>query len=72
VQSRPINPNKDLSLYGYGSVAWKNRMEEWKRKQFEKMHRTPLGEGNGGELFGDEMDNPDLPMLVFLFYLQFL
>ena len=62
MQFRPINPNKDIALYGYGSVAWKNRMEEWKRKQFEKMQKTPLGEGNGGELFGDEMDNPDLPM----------
>lgn len=51
VQSRPINPNKDTSLYGYGSVAWKNRMDEWKRRQREN-----------GELYGNETDDPDLPM----------
>ncbi|TVU08202.1 hypothetical protein EJB05_41594 [Eragrostis curvula] len=34
--ARPINPKRDLALYGYGSVAWKNRVE-WKRKQQQKM-----------------------------------
>ncbi|XP_020260076.1 cellulose synthase A catalytic subunit 2 [UDP-forming]-like isoform X2 [Asparagus officinalis] len=58
-QSRPINPNKDISLYGYGSVAWKNRIDEWKRKQSEKMQNA--SNGNRGELFGDEVDDPDLP-----------
>ncbi|KAJ8557370.1 hypothetical protein K7X08_002995 [Anisodus acutangulus] len=33
---RPMVPQKDVALYGYGSVAWKDRMEDWKKKQNEK------------------------------------
>lgn len=51
--SRPINPNKDILQYGYGSVAWRNQFDGWKRRQFEKMQDDPPG---------DEKDNPDLPM----------
>ncbi|XLR15235.1 hypothetical protein S83_043173, partial [Arachis hypogaea] len=36
-QPRPMDPKKDLAFYGYGSVAWKERMEEWKKKHNEKL-----------------------------------
>ncbi|KAJ6805609.1 cellulose synthase A catalytic subunit 5 [UDP-forming]-like isoform X1 [Iris pallida] len=61
-QYRPINPNKDISIYGYGSVAWKDRMDEWKRKQSEKMQKIPLEGRYGGGLYGEDPDSPDLPM----------
>ncbi|KAL5846176.1 hypothetical protein ACOSQ3_009700 [Xanthoceras sorbifolium] len=58
---RPMDPKKDLAVYGYGTVAWKERMEEWKRKQNEKLQvvKHP-GDGNND---GDGMDDPDLPMM---------
>ncbi|KAJ6730634.1 X-BOX TRANSCRIPTION FACTOR-RELATED [Salix viminalis] len=61
---RPMDPKKDLAVYGYGTVAWKERMEEWKKKQSDnlqvvKHHRGKGGENNGG----DELDDPDLPIL---------
>ncbi|GFP80167.1 probable cellulose synthase a catalytic subunit 9 [UDP-forming] [Phtheirospermum japonicum] len=34
---RSMDPKKDLAVYGYGTVAWKERMEEWKKKQSEKL-----------------------------------
>lgn len=33
LQARPMDPSKDLASYGYGSVAWKERMEIWKQRQ---------------------------------------
>lgn len=33
LQARPMDPSKDLAAYGYGSVAWKERMEMWKQRQ---------------------------------------
>nr|GLL48011.1 cellulose synthase A catalytic subunit 2 [UDP-forming]-like [Ipomoea trifida] len=32
-----MDPKKDLAVYGYGTVAWKERMEEWKKKQGDKL-----------------------------------
>lgn len=61
-QSRPINPNKDIAVYGYGTVAWKDRVDDWKRKQLIKLQRPQLEGGDGGSLDGDGLDNPDLPM----------
>ncbi|KAJ4965339.1 hypothetical protein NE237_017188 [Protea cynaroides] len=64
MQTRSMDPNKDLAVYGYGSVAWKERMEEWKKKQNEKLevvrHR---GENGGGNYDGDDLDDPDLPKM---------
>ena len=31
-----MDPSKDLAAYGYGSIAWKERMESWKQKQENK------------------------------------
>ncbi|XP_044511055.1 cellulose synthase A catalytic subunit 2 [UDP-forming]-like isoform X2 [Mangifera indica] len=61
---RPMDPKKDLAVYGYGTVAWKERMEEWKKKQNEKLQVVKHGRGNGdGNKDGDGLDDPDLPMM---------
>lgn len=52
-----MDPKKDLAVYGYGTVAWKERMEEWKKKQSDKL-QVVKHEGDKG---GDELDDPDLP-----------
>ncbi|CAK9153583.1 unnamed protein product [Ilex paraguariensis] len=64
LQPRPMVPQKDLALYGYGSVAWKDRMEEWKRRQNDKLQvvKHP-GEIVGGVCGGNEENDPDLPMM---------
>nr|AFZ78561.1 cellulose synthase [Populus tomentosa] len=61
---RPMDPNKDLAVYGYGTVAWKERMEEWKKRQSDKLQVVKHQGGKGGENNGgDELDDPDLPMM---------
>ncbi|KAK1300693.1 Cellulose synthase A catalytic subunit 2 [UDP-forming] [Acorus calamus] len=57
LQPRPMDPNKDLSVYGYGSVTWKDRMEEWKKRQIQIVNQL------GGNSDGDRSDDPNLPML---------
>ncbi|XP_040997086.1 cellulose synthase A catalytic subunit 2 [UDP-forming]-like [Juglans microcarpa x Juglans regia] len=65
VQPRPMDPNKDLAVYGYGTVAWKERMEEWKKKQNEKVLvvKHQGGGGGRGNNAGEVLDDPDLPMI---------
>ncbi|MBA0692005.1 hypothetical protein Goari_009599, partial [Gossypium aridum] len=58
VPPRPMDPKKDLAVYGYGTVAWKERMEDWKKKQNEKL-QVVKHEGNNG----DEFEDSDLPMM---------
>ncbi|KAL6583217.1 Cellulose synthase A catalytic subunit 2 UDP-forming [Orobanche minor] len=55
---RPMVPEKDIALYGYGSVAWKDRMEEWKKRQIDNL-QVVKHQGNSD---GSESD-PDLPMM---------
>ncbi|TMW87300.1 hypothetical protein EJD97_020133 [Solanum chilense] len=57
---RPMDPKKDLAVYGYGSVAWKERMEDWKKKQNDKL--LMIKHEGGGNNDGDELD-PDLPKM---------
>lgn len=57
VQPRPMDPKKDIAVYGYGSVAWKERMEDWKKKQSEKLQVVR----HEGDKDSDELDDPDLP-----------
>ncbi|KAL0302559.1 UNVERIFIED_CONTAM: Cellulose synthase A catalytic subunit [UDP-forming] [Sesamum calycinum] len=59
---RPMDPKKDLAVYGYGTVAWKERMEEWKKKQNDKL-QVVKHQGNRGGANGDELDDPDLPKM---------
>ncbi|KAF2293151.1 hypothetical protein GH714_038021 [Hevea brasiliensis] len=64
LQPRPMVPKKDIAVYGYGSVAWKDRMEDWKKRQSEKLQVVKHEGGNGGGNFdGHELDDPDLPMM---------
>ncbi|CAB4313873.1 unnamed protein product [Prunus armeniaca] len=64
LQPRPMVPKKDIAVYGYGSVAWKDRMEEWKKKQNDKLQVVKHeGVNNGGNFGGNEPDDPDLPMM---------
>ncbi|CAA7409860.1 unnamed protein product [Spirodela intermedia] len=59
-QPRSMDPSKDLAAYGYGSVAWKERMESWKQKQ----ERLQLAKNeNGRKDFDDDDDDPDLPIM---------
>ncbi|KAH0969692.1 hypothetical protein GBA52_028484 [Prunus armeniaca] len=64
LQPRPMVPKKDIAVYGYGSVMWKDRMEEWKKKQNDKLQVVKHeGVNNGGNFGGNEPDDPDLPMM---------
>jgi hypothetical protein len=70
VQSRSMDPTKDLGVYGYGSVAWKDRVESWKLRQDK--NSMMMTEGNQHHLGGKGVDlddnggqGPDLPMYVF-------
>ncbi|KAF6163694.1 hypothetical protein GIB67_036154 [Kingdonia uniflora] len=65
LQPRSMDPKKDLALYGYGSIAWKDRIEEWKKKQKNKLEMVGLqgGNDNGGNDNGDEPDGPGLPKM---------
>ncbi|XP_031114838.1 cellulose synthase A catalytic subunit 2 [UDP-forming]-like [Ipomoea triloba] len=59
-QCRPMVPEKDIALYGYGSVAWKDRMEDWKKKQGDKLQ---VVKHQGGSIDGNDFDDTDLPMM---------
>ncbi|OEL33836.1 hypothetical protein BAE44_0005141 [Dichanthelium oligosanthes] len=53
VQPRSMDPSKDLAAYGYGSVAWAKKMEDWKQKQERLQHVRSDGDG----------DDTDLPLM---------
>ncbi|KAF6142645.1 hypothetical protein GIB67_015131 [Kingdonia uniflora] len=57
VQTRSMDPSKDLSAYGYGSVAWKERVETWRQKQ----ERLIKNEDDDKD-WGNDSDGPDLPV----------
>ncbi|KAE9610252.1 putative hexosyltransferase chromatin regulator PHD family [Lupinus albus] len=63
LQPRPMVPKKDIAVYGYGSVAWKDRMEDWKKRQSDKLQVVKHEGDNNGGGFGDELDDPDMPMM---------
>ncbi|KAH7523339.1 hypothetical protein FEM48_Zijuj06G0000200 [Ziziphus jujuba var. spinosa] len=56
---RSMDPSKDLAAYGYGSVAWKERMELWKQKQEKLMTKNE----NSGRGWDNDGDCPDLPLM---------
>jgi hypothetical protein len=58
VQPRSMDPSKDLAAYGYGSVAWKERMESWKQKQ----DKLQMMNDNSGKDWDYDGDGPDLPL----------
>nr|GEX73990.1 cellulose synthase A catalytic subunit 2 [UDP-forming]-like [Tanacetum cinerariifolium] len=57
---RPMDPKKDLAVYGYGTVAWKDRMEEWRKRQNDRLQMV-RHQGDGGG--NDDVDDPDLPKM---------
>lgn len=61
-----MDPTKDLAQYGYGSVAWKERVESWKLRQGKlQMTMTEGGQLQAGGKGGpeeDDLNGPDLPM----------
>lgn len=59
MQTRSLDPSKDLAAYGYGSVAWKERIESWKQKQ-EKLQS--LKNDSGGKDWGYNIDAPYFPL----------
>lgn len=54
-----MDPDKDIGAYGYGSVAWKDRMERWRISQADKLQIIKM---DGRNPDGDEPDDSDLPM----------
>ncbi|KAJ0749999.1 putative cellulose synthase (UDP-forming) chromatin regulator PHD family [Helianthus annuus] len=58
---RAMDPKKDLGVYGYGTVAWKDRMEEWRKRQNDKLQMVKH-QGDGGHNDGD-VDDPDMPKM---------
>ncbi|KAF6171536.1 hypothetical protein GIB67_018060 [Kingdonia uniflora] len=57
VQTRSMDPSKDLSAYGYGSVAWKERVENWRQKK-ERLIKNEDGDKD----WGNDGEGPDLPV----------
>lgn len=51
-----MDPSKDLAAYGYGSIAWKERMDNWKQKQLQVIKSE-----NGGEDWDLDENEHDLP-----------
>ncbi|TVU39481.1 hypothetical protein EJB05_12903 [Eragrostis curvula] len=60
VRTRSMDPSKDLAAYGYGSVAWKERMESWKQKQERMQHMRNDG---GGKDWDGNADDDDLALM---------
>ncbi|XP_076889672.1 cellulose synthase A catalytic subunit 5 [UDP-forming]-like [Bidens hawaiensis] len=56
---RPMDLKKDLAVYGYGTVAWKHRLEEWRKRQVDNLEIIKH-EGNGS---GGDLDDADLPKM---------
>ncbi|CAN1802031.1 Cellulose synthase A catalytic subunit 6 [UDP-forming] [Linum perenne] len=62
-QPRPMDPNKDLAVYGYGTVAWKEKMEEWRRKQKERLQIVKHQGEHDDDGDDANFDDSDLPMM---------
>lgn len=59
MQPRSMDPSKDLGDYGYGSIAWKERMESWKRKHDkQQMMNNDNGGGKDSDHHGFDLDLP--------------
>ncbi|KAK7322473.1 hypothetical protein VNO77_25854 [Canavalia gladiata] len=60
LQARSMDPSKDLAAYGYGSVAWKEKMELWKQRQMK--HGDIRKENDHEDLNNIVDDDPEFPM----------
>ena len=54
-------PKKNVAVYGYGSVAWKDRVAEWKKRQNEKLQMVEHQRQNDDGDDGNGSDDTDLP-----------
>jgi hypothetical protein len=57
VQSRSMDQSKDFGVFGYGSVAWKERVESWKIRQDK--NSMMMTEGHQHHLSGKGVDLDD-------------
>ncbi|GFQ02663.1 cellulose synthase a catalytic subunit 2 [UDP-forming] [Phtheirospermum japonicum] len=64
VQLRSMVPGKDTSSYGYGSVAWKDRMDDWKKRQNEKLQLVKHHRNNNGGRLDESEPDPDFPTIL--------
>ncbi|XP_051151002.1 cellulose synthase A catalytic subunit 5 [UDP-forming]-like isoform X2 [Andrographis paniculata] len=55
MKPRPMDPTKDLAVYGYGTISWKEKMEDWKKNQNDKLQVIKHGADTDGV--------HDLPMM---------
>eukprot|EP00271_Cylindrocystis_brebissonii_P004552 TRINITY_DN1628_c0_g4_i1.p1 TRINITY_DN1628_c0_g4~~TRINITY_DN1628_c0_g4_i1.p1 ORF type:complete len:1129 (+),score=182.26 TRINITY_DN1628_c0_g4_i1:276-3662(+) len=70
LKSRALDPSKDPSQYGFGSIAWKDRIDTWKQRQ-DKLQMTTApngaiidssrGHGGGGDGDGAPGGVTELP-----------
>ncbi|GAU29800.1 hypothetical protein TSUD_116550 [Trifolium subterraneum] len=63
LQARPMDPSKDLAAYGYGSVAWKERMEIWKQRQSKLGIMRKEKNDNNDDLDKVMDDDNELPLM---------
>ncbi|KAL8133086.1 cellulose synthase A catalytic subunit 5 [UDP-forming]-like [Apium graveolens] len=63
LQPRPMVPKKDMTLYGYGSVAWRDRLEGWKKRQSDKLQVIKQQGNHGGDVVEIDVNNPDTPLM---------
>ncbi|WJX36452.1 putative cellulose synthase A catalytic subunit 3 [UDP-forming], variant 3 [Trifolium repens] len=63
LQARPMDPSKDLAAYGYGSVAWKERMEIWKQRQNKLGIIRKENNDNNEDLNKVVDDDNELPLM---------
>ncbi|XP_059075902.1 cellulose synthase A catalytic subunit 3 [UDP-forming] [Cryptomeria japonica] len=61
VQVRIVDHSRDFSAYGFGNVAWKERVDSWKTKQEKNLLQMTNGgigdyvsEGKGGDIDGGD------------------
>ena len=64
-----MDPSKDLGQYGYGSIAWKEKVYAWKQRQENnRVLTTAPGKmmvnsgGKGGGMDPDYNHDAELPM----------
>ncbi|MCH89060.1 cellulose synthase, partial [Trifolium medium] len=62
LQARPMDPSKDLAAYGYGSVAWKERMEIWKQRQNKLGNMRKEKNDDNEDLDKEVDDDNELPL----------
>ncbi|CAN0905960.1 Probable cellulose synthase A catalytic subunit 3 [UDP-forming] [Linum grandiflorum] len=66
VQARPMDPSKDLAVYGYGSVAWKERMEVFRQEKLQVIRNQdddPVISGNMNNNKDGDNESTHLPLM---------